>query len=139
MCRIPSAPLHVLVVDACPDMGWSAATLLGLHGHLPQVATTGEEAVELAAADPPHIVLAELQLPGIDGCELVRLLARGDGPPPVFVAVTSSGTAVDRGRTAAAGFHAHLLKPVEPAVLLGLLRRVARALARPGAPPPEAG
>jgi CheY-like chemotaxis protein len=116
--------LSVLVVDDSPDVAGSTADLLALAGHRPRVALGGEEALRLAAADPPDVVLLDLRMPGLDGCEVARRLAdRWHGRPPVLVAVTACGTTADRAQTAAAGFHLHLVKPVDPAVLIGMLRR----------------
>ena len=128
--------LSVLVVDDEPDTVSSTSELLTLHGHHVRVALTGREALLLAAADPPDVALLDIYMPGMDGCDLARRLAEeasAVGRRPLLVAVTGYAADIDRNRTTAAGFDLHLVKPVDPAVLVGLLRRFERALA-PAAP-----
>ena len=127
----------VLVVDDSPDTARSTAELLTLMGYAARVALSGEDALRQAAIDPPDVVLLDIRMPGMDGYEVARRLAAvGSGKPPVLVAVTGCATQDDRVQTAAAGFDLHLAKPVDPAVLVGLLRRVRRAIAPPEPPDP---
>jgi CheY-like chemotaxis protein len=122
--------LSILVVDDSPDTVWSTSELLELAGCEVQVAFGGEEALALAAAHSPDVVLLDLLMPGMGGCEVARrLIARSCGKPPLLVAVTGCGTDADRTRSAAAGFDLHLIKPVDPALLVGVVRRFQRALA----------
>lgn len=123
-------PLSVLVVDDDADTAQSTADLLAHYGHAARVALGGEAGLEAAAADPPDVVLLDLRMPRVDGCELARRLAGRPAPrPPVVVAVTGCATAADRARAAAAGVHLFLVKPVEPALLIGMMRRFKDALA----------
>lgn len=121
-------PLSVLVVDDDPDTGDTLAELLQLSGYATTVARSGEEAKhQLDGAD---VIFLDLRLPGIDGCELARCVrARNGSKRPLLVAVTGYGRAEDVRRTAEAGVDLHLVKPVHPAELLGLLARYARGAA----------
>ena len=76
-------------------------------------AHSGEEGVELAATCSPDLVLMDLQLPGIDGYEALRLLRQDPrlGSVPV-VAVTAFAMKEDRERTAREGFDGYLGKPI---------------------------
>src|SRR5205085_11612876 len=113
--------LSVLVVDAHEDGAASLAEILTLYGYTVRVARTGRAALEAAAQSPPDVVILELWLPDLDGCELAeRLRAQAAGKHPFLVAVTGDGFPADRRRSAAAGIHLHLVKPAD----LGLLRRV---------------
>ena len=125
----PCPPLSVLVVDDHPDTAGSTATLLSLTGHTARAALSGEEALRLAEADPPDVVLLDVHMPGLDGLEVARRLARTPGKPPLTVVVTGYDEPADRDGAAAAGVHLRLIKPVDPAVLVGLLRRVQKTLA----------
>jgi CheY-like chemotaxis protein len=131
-------PLTVLVVDDSPDTTETTAAVLSIAGFSVRVAGGGEEALALAAADPPDVVLADIRMPGLDGCGLARRLAEQARKPPLLVAVTGCGSAADRARTAAAGFHLHLVKPVDPHVLVGMLNRFRMTLTSGFAPPPVA-
>ncbi|HEX6762343.1 MAG TPA: response regulator [Gaiellaceae bacterium] len=82
-------------------------------------ATTGEEAVELARASVPALVLMDVQLPGIDGVEALARL-RGDertASIPV-VALTAQAMEGDRERFLRAGFDGYVSKPVDVAELV---------------------
>ncbi len=61
----------------------------------------------------------------------LRVPAVGAGKRPFLIAVTGCGSAADRDRAAEVGFDLFLLKPVDPAVLVGILDRFQRVIARP--------
>lgn len=123
--------LSVLVVEDCPDTADSTVELLRMSGYDAAAVGTGPAALDAADGAPPDVVLADLGLPGMDGCEVVRRLrARAGRKRPLLIAVTGYGSDGDRRRTAAAGFDLHLVKPVPPADLLKLLDRFARVLGR---------
>ena len=82
-------------------------------------AATGEDAIELARAHEPELVLMDVQLPGIDGVEALAQL-RGDARTasiPV-VALTAQAMRGDRERFLAAGFDGYLSKPIDVDELL---------------------
>ena len=82
----------------------------------------------------PSVCLLDLNMPGMDGDELaMRLQMRAGWRPMLLVAVTAMGDEASQARTAAAGFHLHLVKPVDPRRLLDLVDRFRK---REG-PPPE--
>jgi CheY-like chemotaxis protein len=64
-------------------------------------------------------------MPGMDGYELLREVRARDATVPA-VALTAYGREADRTRAVAAGFDAHLAKPVLPDTLLDTVARVAR-------------
>jgi len=76
-------------------------------------AGSGEEAVRLAEGQSPDLVLMDLQLPGIDGYEALRLLRQnpGLGEVPV-IAVTAFAMKEDRERTSREGFDGYIAKPI---------------------------
>ena len=86
-------------------------------------ATTGEQAVELALAQAPALVLMDVQLPGIDGAEtLARLRSdpRTDAIP--VLAITAQAMQGDRERFLRAGFDGYLAKPVDVLELVAAVR-----------------
>ena len=86
-------------------------------------ATTGGEAVELAAEHEPDLVLMDIQLPDLDGVQaLGRLRAdeRTAGIP--VLALTAQAMQGDRERFLAAGFDGYLSKPVDVRELIGTVR-----------------
>jgi two-component system, chemotaxis family, CheB/CheR fusion protein len=116
------APKRILLADPCRDTVESTAWLLRLWGYDVQGAGTGPETLEVALAYRPEVVLMELGLPGLDGCQVARRLRQqGTHPELLLVAVTGYGDEKNRRRSREAGFDCHLVKPVDPEVLQGLL------------------
>jgi PAS domain S-box-containing protein len=122
---------RILVVDDNVDVVESLALMLRLDGQDVRVARDGPAALEAARVEPPEVVLLDIGMPGMDGCEVARRLRQEPGLGDVLlVALTGWGQEEDRRRTAEAGFDHHLVKPVEPATLHTLLRRPLPASAK---------
>ena len=119
-------PLSVLIAEPHEDGAETLACLLRLYGHDVTVAHSGPAALAAAAQEPPDVLIVEPRLPGLDGWEVARRLRSAD-PRPLCIAVTTCGRPEDRRRSTAAGIAAHLLKPAEPATLVGILARCAPA------------
>jgi CheY-like chemotaxis protein len=113
------------VVDDDKDTTESMALLLRGFGFQVQVAADGQAALEEARAGQPDVVLLDIALPHMDGYEVARRL-RGQeaGKRPWLVAVTGFGNEKDFRRSQEAGIDFHLVKPVEPARLKGLLEEL---------------
>ncbi|WP_169805855.1 hybrid sensor histidine kinase/response regulator [Azohydromonas lata] len=128
-----AAALRVLVVEDNPDGSAMLVSLLEALGHRVARAADGPEALRQAAALRPQLVLLDLGLPGMDGCEVARRL-RADAElcGAALVALTGWGAERDRLRTAEAGFDAHLTKPVEPDALRAVVSRCASRAAGEG-------
>jgi CheY-like chemotaxis protein/anti-sigma regulatory factor (Ser/Thr protein kinase) len=113
---------RILVVDDNIDAAETLSQILKLHDHEVCVAYDGHAALEMAAAMQPEVVFLDLELPKINGIEIARRLRNaGSTRPPVLVATTGYGQEADRRRTAEAGFDHHLVKPIDPRVLLRVL------------------
>jgi signal transduction histidine kinase/CheY-like chemotaxis protein len=106
--------VRVLVVDDNEDAADLLAEVLRARGHQVRVAFDGPTALAAVEEEPPSIALLDLGLPVMDGFELARRLRERLGPAaPSMVAVTGYGQEPDRRASAAAGFEAHLVKPVD--------------------------
>jgi CheY-like chemotaxis protein len=115
----------VLVVDDNDDAASLLAVWLDRQGYEPRVANDGFEALTLLREFVPELALLDLGLPVIDGYELAARLRAQPGLDGLkLVAVTGYGQDQDRERTARAGFHAHLVKPVNLAELGEILERL---------------
>jgi CheY-like chemotaxis protein len=111
-----------LIVDDQPDVGRSLARLLRLHRHEVRVVQDGASAVESVVQDPPEIVFLDIGLPQMDGFQVAQSIRRQPGTDSiVLVAVTGYGQEADRRRSIEAGFNTHLVKPVDPNMLLTLI------------------
>ncbi len=86
------------------------------------IAQAGAEALQVAQAMRPDLLLLDLGLPKIDGYEVARAIrAQAWGEAMVLVAVTGWGQDEDRRKSSEAGFNAHLVKPVAPLALMALI------------------
>jgi PAS domain S-box-containing protein len=115
---------QVLIVDDNVDAAESLAAVLRLEGHHVRVALGGAEALESAKLHRPDVVLLDLGMPGLDGLSVARMLREQPGGEAIrVIAITGWGQERDRERTRAAGIDEHLVKPVEPHLLLDLLEK----------------
>jgi CheY-like chemotaxis protein len=87
-------------------------------------ATTGGEAIQLAAEHAPDLVLMDVHLPDIDGVHALRRLRADERTAAIPVlALTAQAMHGDRERFLAAGFDGYVSKPVNVHELLGTVRR----------------
>jgi signal transduction histidine kinase len=119
---MPSIEQSILVVDDNRDAADSLAELLGAMGATVLVAYSGEEALRLAAEHGFDTAILDIGMPGMDGCDLARLLrAQHGGAGLTLIALTGWGQQGDKERIATAGFDYHLLKPLNLAELMAVL------------------
>jgi signal transduction histidine kinase/CheY-like chemotaxis protein len=124
----PSRPAQarsrrVLIVEDNPDAREILKHVLVRAGHEVRTAEDGPQALAEAENFLPEVVLLDIGLPGMDGYALARRLrAMPQSSGAMLVAVTGYGQAEDRALSREAGFDHHLLKPVDRATLLELLR-----------------
>jgi signal transduction histidine kinase/ActR/RegA family two-component response regulator len=127
--------LRVLVVEDHADAAESLKMLLELDGHEVHVAATGPDGVEAALGFLPDVVLCDIGLPGLDGYGVAGALRKNPATAGTLMAAVSGyAQDEDRERSRAAGFSAHLAKPVRPDELR---RFLAAAGKRAAAPRPE--
>jgi CheY-like chemotaxis protein len=111
--------LKVLVVEDNRDAAQILRCLLEECGFHVTVAYTGQAGIQAARQIEPHIVLCDIGLPDCDGYVVASVLRQSSGTLSArLIAVTACGEPLDRRRALAAGFDQHLVKPVDPKVLL---------------------
>jgi CheY-like chemotaxis protein len=114
------------VVDDNRDAVTMLGALLRFDGHDVTTSLSGTEAVEIAISTRPDVVLLDIGLPGMDGHEVARQIRATLGrDAPSLIALTGYGRDEDRDLTRAAGFMAHLVKPVNFEALRRLLADLA--------------
>jgi two-component system cell cycle response regulator DivK len=87
-------------------------------------ATTGRQAIELAAGHAPDLVLMDIRLPDIDGMEALSRLRADERTASIPVlALTAQAMDGDRERFLGAGFDGYISKPVNVVEFLGLVRQ----------------
>lgn len=115
-------PLVLIVEDEEP-IAEALALMVQDAGFRSMLATDGLQALELARAQPPALVITDLMMPRLDGAELIAALrsraALDGGVAPPIILVTAAGPR----RAQAAGADAVLRKPFDVAALDALLRR----------------
>ncbi len=114
--------LRVLVVDDEKDAADSLATLIGRWGHVARLAYDGDTAMKAAVEQRPDVVLLDIEMPIIDGCQVARQL-RVNGPKDecFIIAITKRADHIRRQQCIEAGIDVVLIKPVSPSVLETLL------------------
>jgi PAS domain S-box-containing protein len=115
-------PRRILVVEDNADGREMLRTMLELRGHQVHEAAEGQSAIEQALELRPHAAIIDIGLPGIDGYAVAERIRANESTRHMrLIALTGYGTEQDQRRAKAAGFDAHLTKPVEPERLALLL------------------
>lgn len=98
--------------------------LLEQRGHAVVLAGDGSEGIRRATAAPPDLILLDIQLPGMDGYQVARILK---GIPQLtatpIVAVTSYAMVGDRERAIDSGCSGYIEKPIDPEAFAGQIER----------------
>jgi PAS domain S-box-containing protein len=126
------AGMRVLVVDDDPDARELAEHVLRDHGA--EVATAGAvgEAIELLHGALPDVLVSDISMPEVDGYELIERVRRLAGPVSRVraVALTAFARSEDRAKALAAGYDAHLAKPVDSRHLVATIGSLVQAPSR---------
>jgi PAS domain S-box-containing protein len=127
---------RIMLVDDNVDGAETLARLLGAHGHEVRVFHEPIAALAEVREFRPDLAVLDIGLPVIDGYELARRM-RGllGGHPCRLVALTGYGQQADKARSEQAGFERHLVKPINPELVVRLAASALNAPVRPGASP----
>jgi PAS domain S-box-containing protein len=118
----PNRGRRVLVIEDDGAVADSMRTLLDLHGHIVEIANSGETGIASAKTFRPEVLLCDVGLPGMNGYEVARALRADPELGRIhLIAMTGYGSEEDRLATEEAGFDLHLTKPVDPDRLVELL------------------
>jgi two-component system KDP operon response regulator KdpE len=118
---------RILVVDDEPQIVRALATNLKVRDYEVHGASTGEEAVELAATLRPDLLIVDLGLPGISGIEVIEAVRAWSGVPIIVLSVRDA----ERDKVAAldAGADDYVTKPFGIEELLARVRAATRRAA----------
>ena len=118
--------LHVLVAEDDADSAAAVTAILQLHGCETQTAGTAAECLRITGEWPTDVLVCDIGLPDDDGYGLLKRLRNlPEGRRIPAIALTAYARPEDRARALAAGFRAHLSKPLDPA---SLLREISSAM-----------
>ena len=115
----------ILVVDDNKDAADSLAALLEMDGHQVNAVYTAEAGLEEVDLREPDLVLLDIGLPRISGYEVAQRI-KAAHPLMSVVALSGYGSNEDKQRAVAAGFDAHLVKPVDFDVLREMVNSAGR-------------
>ena len=116
---------HILVVDDNPDNRILASRLIGRMGYCVEVASSGQEAIEMWQKSAYDAVLMDSQMPGMDGfetAEAIRAREAGDRRIPI-VSLTANAMEGERERALAAGMDDYLTKPMRTGEVAAMLAK----------------
>jgi two-component system cell cycle response regulator DivK len=109
--------------------------LLAFSGHTVLQARDGAQGIALARQERPDMIVCDLQMPRLDGYELLeRLRADPVTATALIVAVTAFSMPNDRHKVMTAGFDGYLSKPIEPESFVGQIEAFLPAGLRSRAP-----
>jgi CheY-like chemotaxis protein len=110
---------HILIVDDQAANRDLLGYLLGSHGHAVTIASGGAEALRVALADPPDLIVMDIEMHGMDGYTAAGLMRSEDALRDVpLIAVSATGTATPK-RAEVAGFDAFYPIPIDPRKFVG--------------------
>ena len=121
-------PKKILIVEDNPQNMKLILMTLRQYGYNLLEATDGEEALKIAKGEKPDLIITDIQLPEIDGLEVIRRLRQ----MPVFshipiVALTAHAMKGDREKIMEAGCDAYLPKPINTRELPGVITEMLQA------------
>ena len=117
-----TATRRILIVDDNVDAAETLAMMLEILGQQTRQAHDGHQAIEAAREYKPDVVFMDIGLPGLSGHEAAARMRQDLGMKDTYlIALSGYGTEEDRRKSIEAGFDTHLVKPLDPAVLPGLL------------------
>ena len=118
----------ILIAEDNPASREFLVELLGAQGYNVSVAEDGESALRMVRKEPPDLVLLDIQMPGMDGYEVLRRL-RADAATASLrvVACTAYAMAGDEDKALAAGFNGYITKPIRAAALRTQIERILTA------------
>jgi CheY-like chemotaxis protein len=125
----------VLVIDDEVRDRELVAAMLAISGYEVRHAESGPHGLEQVSAAPPDVILLDVQMPGMDGYEVCRLLRRAPGTRNIpVIMITASDDPALNSRAYAVGAQACITKPVRQDGLIATIQAVGRA-ARQRTPP----
>jgi len=113
---------RILVVDDDKNCAQTTMWTLEMLGHTVKMALDGPTAIELAKSFHPQVTFLDIGLKGMTGYDICRAMREESSlQDSILVALTGWGQKEHRERTKEAGFHYHLVKPVDIEALKNIL------------------
>ena len=116
--------IRILLVDDDPNIVQLVRLYLEKENYEVDVAERGDTAVEMFRKNPPHLILLDIMLPGMDGWEVCREIRRTSNIP--IIMLSAKGETFDRVLGLELGADDYLVKPFEPKELIARIKAVYR-------------
>lgn len=117
----------ILIAEDNPASREFLLELLGAQGYHVTATEDGESALKKAKEEPPDLLLLDIQMPGMDGYEVLRRLrADRDTASLRIVACTAYAMSGDEEKAIAAGFDGYITKPIRAAALRTQIEKLFR-------------
>jgi CheY-like chemotaxis protein len=116
---------RILICDDDPVILRLLQVNLELEGYDVLLAQHGQQAIEVATAEKPDLIILDIMMPRLDGYQTAERLRSQDETraiPIVFLSARAQQSDIDRGRTF--GVQAYLTKPFDPSELLDVVERI---------------
>jgi len=114
-----------LVIEDNADNVELITFILERNGFRTLIAETGQQGFDMAQAERPDFIILDIQLPDMDGLEVLKKIrdSEADGTIPV-IAMTSFAMSGDRERLLAAGCTGYIEKPIDPYKVILQIRQI---------------
>jgi two-component system, cell cycle response regulator DivK len=114
-----------LVIEDNPDNMVLITRFLEKFGYRTLQARTGMEGFEMALQKRPDFIILDIQLPDIEGTEVLRRIRNSEiGNSILVIAMTSYAMSGDREKLLAAGCDGYIEKPIDPERVISQIRRL---------------
>jgi CheY-like chemotaxis protein len=115
----------ILIVEDNPGNQMLASAVLEREGYEVGLAESSVQALERVAAHPPDLILMDVQLPGMDGLSLTKLLKSASETAAIpIVALTAHAMSGDREQALDAGCIAYISKPIDTRTFADQIREI---------------
>jgi len=112
-----------LIIEDNPDNMVLITRLLEKAGYLTIQATTGMDGFDMALHERPDFIILDIQLPDMDGTEVLRKIRDSEiGNSMRVIAMTSYAMSGDREKLLAAGCDGYIEKPIDPARVISQIK-----------------
>jgi CheY-like chemotaxis protein len=129
---------RILIVEDNPANLQLVEYLLNAFGHFTLAARDGRAGLQVAGEARPDLIICDLQMPVMDGYELVRRLKEDPLLRHIpVIAVTAFSMPGDRINVLSAGFEGYFSKPIEPEIFVGQIEAFLPAPLRSAGPRPH--
>lgn len=114
----------VLIIEDNENNMELISFILEVNGETILKATNGMSGVELALSDKPDYVILDIQLPDIDGFEVLERIRASEAKDIPVIAMTSYAMAGDKERMLKAGCNGYIEKPIDPEKVISQIKKI---------------